>query len=210
MPDTVAALRLQTLGSHVRRMSAAGGDGRVIAVFPRSLYFATADNLICIGGGGLGAGPLNALTAEPFTTDGLKVGTPGQWCGSRLQLGDDLVLDTEAATSWLPPRPQMSSPLKSGLATLAGIIGEEVSARSIGRAIPGLINGQMEIAIDDIGERKLIRGLQGLPAWLGSDAPLPPAIQDMIGLGAGLTPSGDDALGGALIVLHHFGRRATA
>jgi hypothetical protein len=219
MDEALAAdtIELQTVGSRVRRMIASGGEGRLIAVFPRSLYFAADSDLICVGGATLGAGPLNALAAESFTTGELAVGMPGKWYGPRLHLGDSLVLDAEDAVPWHPPRPQTSSSLAlaHGLATLARIIGSDVPARSIGRAIPRLVGERASVEADDLGERKLTHGLLALVTWLddllyGSDDPPPSTIDDMIGLGSGLTPSGDDALGGALIVLHQFGRRDVA
>lgn len=208
-----AAIGVQTIGSRVTRMIASGGKGRVIAVFPRSFYFATGDDIACFGGTRLEAGPLNALSDAGFSTDQIAVELPGSWHGARLHLGDSLILDAEAAATWLPPRPQPSSSLAlaHGLTTLAQIVGSDVPARSIGRAIPALIGERAAIETIDLCERKLIRGLRALVTWLddvlhGSDDPPAAAIHAMIGLGTGLTPSGDDALGGALIVLHQFGR----
>jgi hypothetical protein len=59
------------------------------------------------------------------------------------------------------------------------------------------------------------RGLEDFAVWLrrsfrgGLEAagPPPPRLWDLIGLGPGLTPSGDDLLCGALIALHGLGRR---
>ena len=36
-------------------------------------------------------------------------------------------------------------------------------------------------------------------------APLPSSIKDLIGLGPGLTPSGDDFIGGLMVALHYLG-----
>lgn len=47
-------------------------------------------------------------------------------------------------------------------------------------------------------------GLAALARWRAGDAPVA-ACGALIGLGAGLTPSGDDALGGAAIALRVFG-----
>jgi hypothetical protein len=50
-----------------------------------------------------------------------------------------------------------------------------------------------------------------LPAWLEgcpakrAGSPLPEALAALLGLGEGLTPAGDDWLGGALIALHALG-----
>jgi len=52
-------------------------------------------------------------------------------------------------------------------------------------------------------------GLTALNRWAGGTGSLE-ACRDLIGLGPGLTPSGDDALGGAAIALHVFGLPARA
>lgn len=57
--------------------------------------------------------------------------------------------------------------------------------------------------------RAYIEGLDALGKWRDGEAPIDPCAA-LIGLGVGLTPSGDDALGGAAIALHVFGRREAA
>jgi hypothetical protein len=52
-------------------------------------------------------------------------------------------------------------------------------------------------------------GLDALARWRAGRSPVE-ACRALIGLGPGLTPSGDDALGGAAIALHVFGARAAA
>ena len=60
-------------------------------------------------------------------------------------------------------------------------------------------------------ERALNSSLLTLASWLRDPAGEPPAaIATLLGLGSGLTPAGDDALGGALIALRLFGRADTA
>lgn len=52
-------------------------------------------------------------------------------------------------------------------------------------------------------------GLAALTRWRAGEASIAPCAA-LIGLGVGLTPAGDDALGGAAIALHAFGERAAA
>ncbi len=61
----------------------------------------------------------------------------------------------------------------------------------------------------DVWDSALVAGLAALNRWSGGTASLD-ACRDLIGLGPGLTPSGDDALGGAAIALHVFGLPARA
>jgi hypothetical protein len=62
---------------------------------------------------------------------------------------------------------------------------------------------------DGIWDNAFAAGLAALNRWAGCTAPLE-ACRELIGLGPGLTPSGDDALGGAAIALHAFGYTARA
>ncbi len=65
--------------------------------------------------------------------------------------------------------------------------------------------------LSDRFERSLDDGLLILASWLRDPAGDPPAaIAMLLGLGPGLTPAGDDALGGALIALRGFGREDVA
>lgn len=58
-------------------------------------------------------------------------------------------------------------------------------------------------------DRSYAEGLAALARWRAAGAPVE-ACAPLAGLGAGLTPSGDDALGGAAIALHVFGEREAA
>ncbi|MBL8655295.1 MAG: DUF2877 domain-containing protein [Alphaproteobacteria bacterium] len=62
---------------------------------------------------------------------------------------------------------------------------------------------------DDVWTDAFAVGLAKLSGWVKGSAALD-ACRDLIGLGPGLTPSGDDALGGAAIALHVFGLPARA
>src|SRR5207249_3852165 len=58
-------------------------------------------------------------------------------------------------------------------------------------------------------------GLEALADWIdctvnGTLHPFPLLLEQLVGLGTGLTPSGDDALAGALITLNELGLTAAA
>jgi len=61
---------------------------------------------------------------------------------------------------------------------------------------------------DDPFKRAAQAPLAALAAW--RDGPVPAILRDLLGLGAGLTPAGDDALGGAALALYAAGRVAQA
>lgn len=60
-----------------------------------------------------------------------------------------------------------------------------------------------------VWDRAFVAGLVALSRWVGCAASLD-SCRELIGLGPGLTPSGDDALGGAAIALRVFGHAARA
>jgi hypothetical protein len=80
------------------------------------------------------------------------------------------------------------------------------------------VSGALECAgAGDSSLRRLARpALASLAGWIHvalgreSSADPPAAIADLVGLGPGLTPSGDDVLAGALIGLHAFARADVA
>lgn len=185
-------LVVQTVGRQARRLADADKGARVIARFERSAYLCSPDGKIaCVGGEGLGFGPLNAL-----------VGT-AEFKVARLAVGDRVLFDIEDAVPWRPrafPEPSLEG-IGKALALLAATL-DEVAPRGIARA-----------ASDDPIDARAQRGLAALTTWLArrGNSDLPGEVMAMIGLGPGLTPAGDDALGGAMIALKAFGRpKATA
>ena len=163
--------------------AAAGGEGEVRAVFRRSAYLCFPGNrYVCVGDTSLGCGPLNALVAD-----------------FRLpSLGERLALDIASAQLWKP------APLSLGV---------EPDVRALQAAARGRVprEGLGCLVVD---EHNSLSGhaqpaLDAIERWLVGNA-LDEEAQTLIGLGPGLTPSGDDYLGGVLIALHQLGRQAQA
>jgi hypothetical protein len=181
-------VRIGMLGRHAQR-AADGGDAEVIARFERSAYVrAASGRLACIGGDSLGLGPLNALT------------TSAEFERARLAVGARVCLDTGAATRWRPP--EFAVPAAGTGSALATLDTALATVAPRGLADP--------VSSDAVSARAR-RGLSALTAWIVADGCEPPEdILLLIGLGPGLTPAGDDALGGAMIVLRGFGRRDLA
>ena len=184
-----ARVRIATIGRHAQH--AAGGDAEVIARFERSAYVRAANGrLACIGGDGLGWGPLNALT------------TSAEFEHARLAVGARVCLDTGAAALWRPRAFAVAAAdAGSALATLDAAL---ATVPPRGLADP--------LTSDSAGARAR-RGLSALTDWITVDARGGEPHEDvllLIGLGPGLTPAGDDALGGAMIALRGFGRGGLA
>jgi hypothetical protein len=181
-----ARLAVLTAGRRAQRLADCGKSVRVIARFDRSAYVCAPDGqLACVGGETLGLGPLNAL-----------VGTD-DFTAARLAVGDRVFLDARDAVPWRPrpfPTPTADG-LRRGLATLDAATAQ----------VPP--RGLADRASSDPVTARARRGLEvltGLIAAPGGE--MPREVTSLIGLGPGLTPAGDDALGGAMIALAAFGR----
>jgi Protein of unknown function (DUF2877) len=171
----------RVVGSRAARL---GHPARVIATFERSLYARDDEGrLACLGGEGLGRGPLNAI-----------VGT-GSFQATQFRVGGTLALDSAGAEIWRPAGFAPPASLSAGLAALTRAL-ERVPPR--GLAAAGSTDAVAVRARD---------GLAALEAWIAArdEQPIPAAVPGLLGLGPGLTPAGDDAVGGAMIALRCFG-----
>ncbi|MFN2645043.1 MAG: DUF2877 domain-containing protein [Burkholderiales bacterium] len=163
--------------------AALDGEGEVCAVFRRSCYARFASGrYACVGDASLGHGPLNALVPQ----------------FSLPAVGDRLALDTQNAERWSPaPLPGGATP---DVRTLERAARARVPREGLGCLVVDAHNsmsGHAQPALDAI-ER-----------WLVGNALDEDAVM-LIGLGPGLTPSGDDYLGGVLIALRQLGREVQA
>jgi hypothetical protein len=128
----------------------AAGRATVFAAFEKSCYVETAAGIACLGGPGIGMGPLNAI-AEDFKP---------------LVVGNSVLIEFEEAKVWKP------------------------SAASGPKEIP------------EIGIPESIAGpAEQFLGWIAGRGKPDDAL---IGLGPGLTPAGDDFVGGAMIALRTF------
>jgi hypothetical protein len=174
------SLRINTAGRFA--LEAAQGEGEVVAAFRRSFYARFAKGYACVGDPSLGRGPLNALV-DDFAAPAM---------------GERISLSVEGAQLWSPPPlPQNAAPDVSALRKAA-------RGRVPNEGLGGLV----------VDEHNVLSGhaqpaLEAIDRWLVGNA-LEDEAQALIGLGPGLTPSGDDYLGGVLIALNHFGRRPQA
>lgn len=195
------------VGGTARRLLASDRDWHVAAVFRRSVYCqSAAGGLLCLGSPGIGAGPLNVLAwlSEPLV---LAPGAPLDWDGAALRVPGRITLPLGGAPVWRPvpvPARWDGRWLGHGLATLRAL----ARTRAPGDGLAPLLAGPS-------GAPPLLRaaraGLVALAAWLRRPGGVPPpAVAELIGLGPGLTPSGDDLLGGVLIALRGLGRGAAA
>jgi len=128
------------------------GPARVFAVFERSCYVETSAGLACLGGPGLGQGPLNAIL------EGFEVPA----------IGTDVEFELSQVEIW--------QPMSAGVASSFPHVGIPESIKPEARAFLSWFQGGTSRAPDRL-----------------------------IGLGPGLTPAGDDFVGGAMIALRACG-----
>ena len=214
-------VEVAVIGSAARAVLDAHVEGRVLAVFRRSFYAVFDDEVVCVGPAQLGLGPLNLLCAQrndvAWAGGGIDAGTTVSCVGSLLDVGRGTRFDFRAADVWRAPDTIAWTPaaLDAGL---------DLLTRKARLRKPGGFGALLARSVDDAGARTcesenvLLRtarpAVEALRVWLASTlagaAASPAPVAGLIGLGPGLTPSGDDFLGGAMIALHHFGRRDIA
>jgi hypothetical protein len=194
-----------------------GSPCRVAAVFTRSFYLQTEGAMACLGGQEIGSGPLNALLEVPrgmnWLASGLREGARCRRAADTLYLSERFILSSGSAILWAPaPAPSSLDPVavaqalrhlelacadlapSDGLARLA-FFGRAAANRSFVEALgcdPIAASRHWLNAI--FGGVDVDQGWDNL-AW----------VEALAGLGPGLTPSGDDYLGGFMIALHALG-----
>jgi hypothetical protein len=180
----------------------------VLAVFRRSFYVETGAGLACVGPLSMGDGPLNALCDLPQKLDwgeaGLRHGSAVSMAAGRSAWSIDL----RGAEIWRP-RSGSRSPekriVRDRLAELGGA--SRAFARTEGFAPLIGEPGRFDTPI----LRAAREPIAAAEAWLVSRTGAPPAaVLDLLGLGPGLTPSGDDYLGGTMVALRAIGRGGDA
>jgi hypothetical protein len=228
----VAVLRA---GVVARDLCRRGGRGAVAAVFARSFYLRSGEDFICIGEPAIGNGPTTLIAAARVADLGLRRGQRALIGNERVTVGG-LLFDLGACETWrAPPWPKVPSPaaLRATCADLAHRAARESPTESLARALfastdtplarlarPRVAkfaawlserisaSSSSAKADDPVNTDTSVK----LRAQCLLDAPLSrgvtsnDAVSDLIGLGPGLTPSGDDFLTGALAALAAVGQ----
>lgn len=164
-------------GPGAREALAAGGEGTVLAWFPRACYASLPGGLVALVGPTVPPGPIHLALDRPLPP--IETGSPVRVSGGRVAV-EDLAIDVLAASAWSGPLPPPRAVLATtGRAARAAL---EVAAGS------ALASGPF-----------LDRALRARRA-LGAGN-LEESADILAGLGPGLTPSGDDALAGILFAI---------
>ena len=202
---------------------------RVIACHPRSAYIRSDRGaLVCVGDPSIGRGPLNVPCGGGdlgIWPDLAAVGETAVSSGEgRLLVGGRVSVDFGKAGVWEPSafQPASRGILIDRLAALKALVSKHAPDGGYGPLMPRLIGMPEEggpCRDSTLGAplaEALLQGAREFRDWLrGSpegDSRSEPGdgVRELIGLGIGLTPSGDDFLGGALLTLRALRRDAVA
>ncbi|MDO8979077.1 MAG: DUF2877 domain-containing protein [Afipia sp.] len=192
------------LGLLAEKVLQVESNGRVVAVFDRSFYAVLGGQWICVGLPHLGSGPLHVL-CERRPQCWPTVGAAAAVTGLILVIDNKPFATFDGASIWKPELVPgwTRAGLRIGLGAVdefwrVGSAEEGLAAAGcaqlptkptplVAAAVPGIV-ALDRIIIDALDERT------PSPADCAE-------LVNLIGLGPGLTPSGDDLIGGALIAL---------
>ena len=192
--------------------------GSVTAVFRHSCHVLGTDGRVtCIVDRRLGKGPVNVCVDIPEDVAvedlGIEAGTPLRRSGDDLHLGDGIVLDLSGGELWTPPPigPRTcTTEVRRRARTLSAALGPSIPGEGLApmvplaehvargwTAAPGPATPVTALALPRA--RDLVRGLVSIDARL-----VETSAAGLIGLGPGLTPSGDDFLAGLMVAMSAY------
>jgi hypothetical protein len=215
--DTVgmnaAHFRIDAVGVCAARALRGVARGAVGAVFERSFYIVIDGQWICVVPHGGGLGPLNAQCGESDLSGAIKrplrVGDAVVIANKTVRIDPVLSFAFDRATTWRPAFPPAwdTHSLTRGLAHL----NREIASRTLpSEGLASLLNADPQhlnaVAAAAREPLEVLRKMVVAAAGHGDFSPNDSALIPLLGLGPGLTPSGDDAIGGALIALHLLGQ----
>ncbi len=190
-----------------------GGTGRVAAVFDNSFYVETEEGLACIGNEALAGSPLNLITSAPGNTNwpasGIYLNAKVTISADVMRVGGRFSFLLAGAAEWMPGPVSASwgvESLKQGLARFREAAAGRIPRDGLGSLINPGGEPFNEQTVSAIAERPV----KELAGWLAASfrepgreiAMEPQWVNSLVGMGPGLTPSGDDFLGGVMIALH--------
>ena len=189
--------------------------GEVIATFRRSCYvLGVQGKVMCVADQQLDDGPLTMRVDFPPPGDmealGITVGTPLQLEEGDFLLGREVLLCMAGASSWVPPGVVMSASSVQILRLLQTLVdGLKTDVPDAGlapllRHAENLANGrQAVLRCESRMAHFALPAAVGLVngVWTRDERAIDAGVHGLVGLGPGLTPSGDDLLGGMMVGL---------
>lgn len=216
LPDCV--IPIMRSGILAREFCRHSADAEVAAAFARSLYLRSADMFVCVGEPSIGNGSLTLIVdvgTSKLSDLGLRPGQPASISEQRITIGDMVELTFDDCDEWRPPRwPRAASldRLSEVCCVAAHWIAAEAPMEGLARLSCLHELDTIETPFAHIARPRLMRFQSWLRAVLGTHRMPTVAssepVHALIGLGPGLTPSGDDFLVGALALLDALGERS--
>ncbi len=221
MSEAIDILRIGRLAA---RSIGHPGTGFVVGVYERTVYIElSGGDFLCIGGPEVGNGPIMAIAATVPADDwrdaGIVVGQNITIDESGLTVGDAFKFFLGRHAIWQPaPWPAVGMNLAPTLVLLQDLMRERAPTDGLARVVIGNAAAAGSAPARAI-ERRATLNIATLSDWLeaqlsGDAAELASAgqaaVDGLIGLGPGLTPSGDDLISGLLIALHATDHAAAA
>jgi hypothetical protein len=212
-PPTIAILRAGVLA---REFCRRGAPAAIEAVFERSLYLRAGEAFICIGEAEVGNGPLTLIAdceASVRLRDlGLQPGQTAVVSSEQIAIAGSVGFSLERSALWRPPA-WPTCPTRSELAERSATLYRHAAIDAPDEGLARVVLGPHEGRHASTPLSRVARArIASFEAWLtrahqcgevASNAPL----EGLVGLGPGLTPSGDDFLLGALALLDALAER---
>ncbi len=204
------------LGSIAAEILNRPGSGHVEAVFEKTFYVAVNSQLICVGRIDMKPGPVNCITHSSNTTDwrasGLKHGVAVTIRTKTITVGDKFQFSLNEARIWQPKTPARSleaDKIGEGIAALQRALTSRDDIDGLGRFMIPEYRPKPNDYVYRAAEKPMSEAGNWLRAKLRSHGAAVVKdltwVEKLSGLGPGLTPSGDDFLGGIMIALHALG-----
>lgn len=195
------AVRIDRIGAHAAPLLAGSRSGLVVAAFEKAIYVDLGRGLICIGSSEIGDGPIHALSSawRPLTDAG------------HVRVGETVSIDAEHASIWTPPpwpRPVRAADLQRAAARLHAFLASEAPAEGLARMVldAGFEPRPSSAALARVAKPRIAQVRAWLAAAAAGEGNSGTAPVGLLGLGPGLTPSGDDLIGGICIASAAAGR----
>jgi len=230
-PKAIDKRRIQvvSLGSMALSCLFRTREWQVIATFKRSFYCRdNRDNIICIGQEEIGKGPFTLLCSADSFWPGSSLSATSSLRVRKNQLlleGDGLIFDLHGASVWRKSLSAISTSGESLLSDISWIARKAVCdapPESLGMVVSKVfplkvhkLRRQSSLLTDALHDRfsEVISRVRHLPVLLPGgqlNNSLAEEFSRLIGLGPGLTPSGDDFLAGIVMGLFKMGKQDEA
>jgi len=207
--------RILSIGSEAQGVLSALEKAHVVAVFENSLYLRSGAAWACLGHRTIGRGPLNITCEIVDAADWRDVAAVGEVPfadGAGFSLGL-LELTTAGAAVWQPrlAPARDAGRLERGLEVLTASLPADLPGEGLAPFLCASLSADTAVS------RAARQSIAALAGWLRTEggrqgASVAPreAVRRLLGLGPGLTPSGDDFLAGLVVGLRATGRLEAA